>query len=1581
MIKPNWDIFKAKFSENPQDNFEWFCYLLFCREFKKEKGIFRFKNQSAIETDPVEKDGEITGWQAKFYGTPLSNHKKDLIDTLEKAKSHYPDITQLFFYTNEEWGQSKGKTPKPKLDVEKRAKELGIKLQWNTASYFESEFVAIQNENISIHFFRSDESKSILDQIDIQQKHAENIFEDIETNVTFEGHDIEIEREGILKELKSHLSKVVILSGVAGVGKTAVIKKLFKQYKNIIPLYIFKATEFEVANANEILSNFSIQHFVDAHKDDEEKIVVVDSAEKLHFLRNMDPFKEFLRILIENEWKIIFTTRNDYLEVLNTDFSEIHGIIPVVLKITNLSREDLDKISDQYGFSLPKDEKLIELIRNPFYLNKCLKLYVKDEEVNYIHFKEKLWKELVTKSKPAREQCFLKIALERACQGQFFVNPSCDPRILDDELKFDGILGYEPPHGYYITHDIYEEWALEKIIETVFVKRASNKEFFSKLDSSLPIRRSFRNWVSEKLLIESGSIKDFIEDVVGDEKIESFWKDEIIISVLLSDYSEYFFEVLKDEFLESNQELLKRVTFLIRIGCKEVDADVFTNLGLKKVDLFSLKYVLTKPKGKGWECLIKFVHDNLDDIGISKINFILPIIHDWNSNNTEWETVRYASLIALQYYQWIIQEDIYFSRDDTQKHLVQTITNGSSEIKSELESILGEIVKNQWKLPRDPYYDLSKTILTKLECLRAWKVLPRCVFQLADLFWYSPPRREDSYGYTGARVGKYFNITESLSEYFPASAYQTPTYWLLQSSLKETIDFIIEFTNKTVEAYASSELDNGQVEEVEVFFEDGESTKQYISNRLWCTFRGSQVSPHILESMHMAIEKYFLEQGENVDAKALESWLFYFLKNSRSASISAVVTSIVLAFPDKTFNVAKSLFKTKKFYLYDTARWGLDQTHKASLSSLSNMFGVNYKNKIHEDERLNASDEKHRKESLEHLFLKYQMFRSEEISEEEAENRQKALWDILDDYYDQLPEQSKQTEADKIWRLYLARMDRRKMSPTTETTDEGVAIHFNPEIEPELLEYSETSLQKSSEPLQYTSLRMWADLKLRNDESYKKYEKYENNPKLALKEVKEILSKLTGEEDSDASENQYSEHETFILMNSSIPGYVCSVLMKHHFETMTKDEQEFCKGIVLDIASASLRPGYQYQISDGSQSAISVLPILFDKFFEDKSIVKITLLLSLFDEYPIDMGSTGFNTFAIEAIHELWGTNFEDAQSLLFGYLLLKPKYEEFQKVLREENIEKGVYGRSENNEIEKFLSKNEQAVSDVTENNVSVNDLKGIKELDLSILKTAFLLIPLKTNNVVHKEIVKEIIPPFAEKLLSKDRDENIDYTVRHDFLRRLAYFLLGSPEEEIEEYLKPFLDGFNGSEGFADLFIEIISAEDYLDADINFWKVWGLFKDKVIGLCEKGDKAWYVDKILRSYLFAENPWKETATEWHTLKDDNKRFFKEIVRKTGHCPATLYAISKLLNDIGSQYLDDGISWISDMLKNNPSLLATELEPNTTYYLEYNVRKYIYNNREEIRRNSRSKKEVLVILDFLIESGSVIGYMLRESIL
>jgi len=1576
MIKPNWDIFRAKFSEDAEGYFEWFCYILFCKEFNRPFGIHRYKNQSAIETDPIEVDGETIGWQAKFYDTKLSEHKALLIDTIDSAKKDYPKISKLIIYTNQEWGQNKGKEPQGKKDIENKAKELKIELDWRTASFFESPFVVSDNKIIAKHFFSL--SESIFDRIEEQQKHTEIVLNEIQTRITFHDQNIEIDRGKILEQIRTS-PQILIISGNGGVGKTAVIKRLYEDFKNAYPIYVFRATEFDLANINDLFIGMKFQDFVHAHKDEANVTLVIDSAEKILDLRNRDPFKEFLSVLIENKWRIIFTTRDNYLSDLNYEFFEIYRITPLNINLSILESDELNVLSSKVNFSLPKDEKLLELIKIPFYLGEYLKFYKEDIETSYIDFREGLWNRTIKKTKPAREQCFLKVAFDRANNGQFFVVPNCESDILDDELGKDGILGYESPHGYFITHDIYEEWALEKIIENEFFRKSNNVTFFERIGQSLPIRRSFRKWVSEKLLLEDNTIKEFIEEVIGENDIELFWKDEILISVLLSDYSEIFFKTFKNELLKEDQELLKKATLLLRIACKEVDGDFFKQLGVKVPDLLSVKYVFTKPKGHGWHSLIKFAFENLANIGTNNMDFVLPVIYDWNNKYKSGETTRLSSLIALQYYQWIIDEDVHYSRDDENKQIMQTIVYGSLEIKKELEEIFEKVIKNKWKNYRDPYYDLVKTVLTKLEGLDVARTLPKYVLQLADLFWtYSPKEGYPFGGLHDMDIEQDFGIEHNNLDYFPESSFQTPIYWLLQTSLKETIDFILDFTNRAAKCYAESDLDKSEPKEVDVFFDDGKSIKQYMSGRLWGSFRGISVSPHVFASIHMALEKFFLENGKYADAKTLESWLSYLLENSRSASISAVVTSIVLAYPEKTFNIAKILFRTKEFFLYDTSRMVADLSQKSSLLAFKTGIGSLARNEMHEEERLKACDDKHRKRALEHQFLNYQSFRDEETSEEEAKSRQDVLWEILDNYYKKLPSPSEETEEDKTWRLYLARMDRRKMNPTTEKTDDGIVIHWNPEIEPELKDYSEKSLQRSAEPMKYSSLKLWASYRMRNDEKYRQYEKYEKNPMLALKEVREITQKLRSAKAPQIFQFEYSESENFFLHNHSIPSDVCAVLLRDFFDSLSDDDKEFCKNIVLGYASLFWQENYMYQISDGTQSAISVLPILLNENRED---TKLILLFALFNDYPVDMAHTRFSTFSIIAIQKLWENNFDDAQSLLFGYLILKPKYENVRKRLFRKNHKRGIYEVREYYVIKTFLEENEAEISKIVENKLPIGHLQDVSKINLEILRTAFQLIPHKAKDETHKKLAKEIILVFAKKLLSKERDDKIDYTVRRDFLETFAWFVLRSPKEEMEAYLKPFLDKFNSSETIADLFKEFISAEDALNEYENFWVVWNLFEGRVVEVCKKGDKYWYIEKIVMSYLFAATFWKETATEWHTLKDENKKFFKNIAKKIGHCPSALYSISKLLNDIGSSYLADGVSWISDILNNNKDLVNAELETNTLYYLENLVKKYMYQNREKVKRTKKLKQEVLTILDFLTRKGSAVGYLLRENIL
>jgi len=134
----NWNNFKAKFNGKEEKSFEYLCYLMFCSEFGQDKGIFRYKNQTGIETEPIEKDGAVIGWQAKFLETKISMKKKELKQSIEATKRKNPSITTILFYLNQEFSESRGKNKKEpayKIEIEDYAKSKGVKVEWRVPSH------------------------------------------------------------------------------------------------------------------------------------------------------------------------------------------------------------------------------------------------------------------------------------------------------------------------------------------------------------------------------------------------------------------------------------------------------------------------------------------------------------------------------------------------------------------------------------------------------------------------------------------------------------------------------------------------------------------------------------------------------------------------------------------------------------------------------------------------------------------------------------------------------------------------------------------------------------------------------------------------------------------------------------------------------------------------------------------------------------------------------------------------------------------------------------------------------------------------------------------------------------------------------------------------------------------------------------------------------------------------------------------------------------------------------------------------------------------------------------------------------
>jgi hypothetical protein len=142
-----------------------------------------------------------------------------------------------------------------------------------------------------------------------------------------------------------------------------------------------------------------------------------------------------------------------------------------------------------------------------------------------------------------------------------------------------------------------------------------------------------------------------------------------------------------------------------------------------------------------------------------------------------------------------------------------------------------------------------------------------------------------------------------------------------------------------------------------------------------------------------------------------------------------------------------------------------------------------YENEFHENERIEACDDSHRTHSLENQALFYQWFQVDNIDKDEVKRRQDTIWAIWDNYYSQLPPKAKESNSDKTWRLYLSRMDSRKMKLTTEKKNGQTLIGFSPKIDPKLKAFSNAALKESQDAMKHSNLMIWATAKWRGDEN------------------------------------------------------------------------------------------------------------------------------------------------------------------------------------------------------------------------------------------------------------------------------------------------------------------------------------------------------------------------------------------------------------------------------------------------------------------------------------------------------------------
>jgi hypothetical protein len=184
----NWHIFNSRFNQREQAAFEELSYLLFCAEFDKKLGVFRYKNQTGIETEPIENDGKFYGFQAKYYISSISQNKTDIIDSIQKAKTKNSKLNSILLYINQELSESSKpnkKKPQYQIDIEDAAQQIDIEIEWRVPSHFEVQLTLPENKYIYDIFFGNDglDQEFFINQV---EKEVKNLGPRFDEKLNFE---------------------------------------------------------------------------------------------------------------------------------------------------------------------------------------------------------------------------------------------------------------------------------------------------------------------------------------------------------------------------------------------------------------------------------------------------------------------------------------------------------------------------------------------------------------------------------------------------------------------------------------------------------------------------------------------------------------------------------------------------------------------------------------------------------------------------------------------------------------------------------------------------------------------------------------------------------------------------------------------------------------------------------------------------------------------------------------------------------------------------------------------------------------------------------------------------------------------------------------------------------------------------------------------------------------------------------------------------------------------------------------------------------------------------------------------------
>ncbi|WP_339917417.1 ATP-binding protein [Yeosuana marina] len=1378
-------------------------------------------------------------------------------------------------------------------------------------------------------------------------------------------------KQSILQSVNQ--SDISIITGYPGVGKSSIVKDILSGELSDTSPIIFKADQLNKTSLAQVFSevgiNYNLIDLFSLISTLPNKIIIIDSAEKLLEAQPDSAFKQLLSIISENKGiKLLMTCRSYAVNVIKQKFGINTEKINVV-DIPLLDDEEIQLIKNEFPqlTNLLSNSKINEVLRSPKYLDFTVSALKESEnisdDISYSEFKQILWNEVIENSTVTKKGLprkrgitFTHIAVGRAINMRLFFEPE------DNKIDYEAVELLESDNvivrnnnkfQFSPSHDILEDWALIRYISSIENKLSNKEDLFNKLGNQPALRRAFRLWIEELLTNDIDTVANLISLTIEDESIPTYWTDEILTAVFRSDDCNSFFTHFSSKLLENNCTFLNRCILLIRTTCREYN---FNKENSKDI-LF--------PVGSCWVEVLSFLSSNIAEVETirkSISNFLL----DWEYKYIfqfelcSTREIEAANKLTFHYINEMYNgnEHWAYSRNDYQKEsFVYMLFGFAPYCKDDLKSFIEECSSNTNEYGR--LNGFSELVIKKaIGGVRNGlliKELPDTLIQIANQNWKyitpkNPPKNDGPFGFSFPERKERedaWGITKTRFDFFPSGIYKTFIYNLLQHHPIKAIVFICDFTNYITSSYKNSESSiKDELKEIKIILNNGNENTIYGNEHLWNAYRGTTVTHYLLESILISLEKYLLEiaRFEIPENKLLKTITNYLLENSNSATIISVLTSVFIAYAKAFGETILPILRVRDFYEWDTHR----ATREHSATAIYDQR-ISYAQKENGEFNRLPHRTKYQR-GLREFLLHYQI---------NSGLLNKELQTIFDGFYENCGE-------DIFWEKAITEMDIRKYKASILDKEKGV---FQLEVNyPEPIYNAVETFTKENE----------------NDNLSMHYSH-------SLRQVKEKKSEMSFDEWETIFNHFSSDKIEKSMWDSPVTLSVFGLELFH--EKLSEFQKKYCINTIIDalehiIREANDRDSFSslngYNILE-KQLTIESIHLLY-KFKEgvvdekDLDVLITYLLISHLADHEIRSFQKYFrNTFSKELP--------EKAQKLI----LVLIKYTKFSN---ENSFD--YYGSQQ--EKKEYIDKQFKFITEVlSESSFPKIAYIDFGSYDAHFLNNTLLLITPDTNSEFFQNYILKLCELILDDLKLEDdysysrsrKSRKTNHTILVDlrfyFNEVLLFNDINFSKLLIDKLCNPILkNDFKNIHWIKDMF-ELITGvfntavtrfDDLINEDNDveryrnhFWELWKYLFNKV----KESSNYFFVKELLLDVN--ERFWSIKSANWNGFVN-YKIQYKEFVDyfKVKSLPHIISVFSTFGEKV---FLPSGINLIVKYLKEDDSGYKSLDSTNAVKLIQVLLNNHI----QEIKESQILIEDFIYILNKMIDLGYSEAYLIRECVI